>query len=153
MSGSTGSFADVEGVRGAAEGLRAGDCAGDWSSAFLGGNFGGFDFCAVSVVLGAGVDSCRGAADGGIPPVSLTAPVKSLRGSKEGFRSGTSSVAVVAGKDALRGCVDGLRAGEGAGGSARLAAAVEDLLGARDDLRSGTAMLDLAAGVDVLEGT
>ena len=96
-------------MRGAAEGLRAGDWAGDWSSAFLGGSFGVFGFCAVSVVLAAGVDSCRGAADGlraaegGIPSASLAAPVDSLGGAKEGFRSGTWFVAFAAGIDALRG--------------------------------------------------
>ena len=59
-----GVSAGFDSLRGAAEGLRAGDGAGSWSSVLFGGSLGGFGFWAVSVGLVAVVDSLRGAAEG-----------------------------------------------------------------------------------------
>lgn len=143
-------------MRGATEGLRAGDGADDWSSVLGRGSLGGFDFWEESAALAADVDSLRGAVDGllagsdAVESVCLTVGFGALAGAREGFRSGVASGALAGGTDALRGAADGLRAAEGAGDSAGLVAGVEALLGARDGLRSGAASLGLAAGVEFL---
>lgn len=144
-------FADADLLRGATEGLRAGEGSEDWSVVLLGGSLGGFGLSTVSAGLAADADSLRGVVgEGAVESACLTAAVDALRGAREGFRSGLASVALVPGTDAFRGTVEGLRSVEGAGDSAGLVVGVEALLGARDGLRSGAALLGLAAALDVL---
>ena len=116
---SVGLFVEAESLRGATEGLRAGDGAEDWSSVLLAGSFGGFGLWAVSVegfrseaasvALGAGVDALRGAVEGlravevAGDSAGLVAAVEALLGARDGLRSGAALLGLAVEVDALGG--------------------------------------------------